>query len=93
MDRYQTQFEIIYAQTIHTGIIRPLQKGWVTSYLVTLKGAGNEAKPDILFNPSASLMKDWDTTCNGEEAVIHYDKALLDEIGEQIAVRLIKNAI
>lgn len=93
MNPGQVHFEFTYSHKAYSGIVWPIKLGWVTGYTVSLESDGEKIKPDILFSPSASDREDWDLSCAGEDALLYYDKAMLEEIGEQIAVRLLKSAI
>ena len=93
MNAEQARFEFTQSGNLFTGHIWPIEQGWVTGYVIALKTGDKELNPDILFSPSASPNKDWDWSCGGEDALLFYDRMLLEEIGEQIAVRLLKNAI
>jgi hypothetical protein len=60
-------------------------------YTVYLESENQEAYLDVIAKPSRFAWGDWDFVCknpeNGgspENALVYYDKELLDEVGEAI---------
>jgi hypothetical protein len=79
------QIEFNYQEIPYIGIVTPIEKGKQTWYSVQLESENQEANITLIAKPSQSALEDWDFACEGDDDPLdHYDKDLLQEIGEAI---------
>ena len=82
MTTEEFQIEFTYDEVSYVGLVQPTDGG---GYRVSLESDNQETYLDLILTPSASNLEDWDFSCgDGEDATTHYDKDLLEEVGEQI---------
>ena len=85
MPAEEFQIEFTFEDTAYIGLVNPIDKGQETWYRVNLESENQEKYVEIIAKPSASALEDWDFECEpAGNARLHYDKDLLDEIGEAI---------
>ena len=82
MKTNEFQIEFTYDEVSYVGLVQPMDND---GYRVSLESDNQETYLDLLLTPSDSELEDWNFSCgDGEDALEHYDKELLEEIGEQI---------
>jgi hypothetical protein len=88
------QIEFTYDEVSYIGLVSPITRKGQTGYRVSLESDNQEAYLDLILMPSNSEIEDWLFTCDdGEDATKHYDKGLLEEVGEQIEAQQIKRLV
>jgi len=86
------QIEFAYNDALYLGSVMPLGTSPASGFSVLLENDNGEFFLEIFLNPSTSPLEEWKYECGvGEKAAHYYDKALLDEIGEQIQANLEKH--
>jgi hypothetical protein len=92
MKTSEFQIEFTYEEISYVGLVQPIVRDDDISYRVSLESDNQETYLDLILTPSDSDLEDWNYTCDdGDDATRHYDKALLDEVGERIEAYLTKS--
>ena len=85
MSTTEFQIEFTFDGIAYIGIVSPIAKGQETWYRVNLESENQENYIEIIAKPPASALEDWNFECEpAGNARLHYDKDLLNEIGEAI---------
>jgi len=94
MSNNEFQIEFNYDEISYVGLVQPIVNKGDIGYRVSLESDNQETYLDIILTPANSNIEDWDYSCvDGEDATHHYDKGLLEEVGEQIEAYLTKRVI
>ena len=90
MTSQEFQIEFTYQHIPYLGLVKPISRKGDLWYTVDLESENQETHLQILARPSTSSWDYWDFECGaGEKATDHYDKELLDEVGEAIEKQMV----